>query len=197
MVKALEVAEAEARRLHASAHGSEHLLLGLLSARDAFTEMLLVDHPELTVDAVRQAIVEAADDAPHLQRLGVNLDVVRQAEHATPADRRVNLQNRLTAEFQVALDDSASKWSYLAKHKQLPRRPLSGTSLMWLTVLEPSSRAHRLLHALGVDPDRLRGAVLTAMAEPGSPPPAWPAHLRRGLLDRVYNRFTERYVVAR
>jgi len=197
LTKVMEAAEAEALRLNASAAGSEHILLGLVSARDAVTEEVLVDHPELTLEAVRRAVVEAVDDAPHLQRLGVDLDALRQAEEALPADRRVNLRNRHTAEFQRSLDDSSLKYSTLVKQNQLPRRArVSATSLCWLQVLEPGSRTHRLLQSLGVDPDRLRARVLAAMVEPGSPTPDWPAHVRRGVLDRLYERFAERAFVS-
>ena len=143
----MEAAEAEARRSNASAYGSEHVLLGLLSVPDAVTGRVLADRPELTVEAVRHAVAAAVDDAPHLKRLGIDPELLRQAEQAAPPGPRVDLRNRHTAELQVALD---------------------------------------------VGPERVRVTVLTAMAAPGSPPPAWPGHLRRGLLDRVLSRFFER-----
>jgi len=195
-IKAVEAAETEARQLNAPAYGSEHILLGLLAAPDGLTERVLADHPELTVEAFRQATTEAVDDAPHLQRLGIDLDLVRQAEQATPPGRQVALQNRHTAELQVALNDATDKMWHLVKLKQLPAPTKVGGSSLWLAVLEPGTRAHRLLHALDIDPDHLRVAVLAAMAAPGSPPPTWPTHVRRGLFDRLFSRFFERLAIA-
>lgn len=101
-----------------------------------------------------------------------------------------------TAEFQVACNDSTAKWAHLTKHKQLPRTSKVGVAHLWLAVLEPSSRAHRLLHALGADPDQLREAVLEVMTAPGSPPPTWPNHVRPSLFDRLASRFFERVNIA-
>jgi len=192
----MEAAEAEARRSNASAYGSEHVLLGLLSVPDAVTGRVLADRPELTVEAVRHAVAAAVDDAPHLKRLGIDPELLRQAERAAPPGPRVDLRNRHTAELQVALDDSSHTCGQLVKRRQLPLTRKLGSAHLWLAVLEPTSRAHRLLNALDVDPDQVRVTVLTAMAAPGSPPPAWPGHLRRGLLDRVLSRFFERVNVA-
>jgi len=195
-VPAVQAAQAQAVALNASAAGSEHLLLGLLSARGALTDRILADHPELTAESVRRAVVEAADDAPHLLRLGVDLDAVRRAEEALAAGPQATLPSRLTAEFLRANEDSALKYRELIRDGRLPRRArVDATALCWLAVLEPSSRAHRLLDALGVDPDRLRAAVLEALAEP-APAPPWPASARRTVLDRLYDRFAERAYVA-
>ena len=192
---ALQAGEAEARRLGARAYGSEHALLGLLAAGDDATRAVQQVAPDLDLVAVRRAVTDAVDDRPYLESLGIDLDAVPAArpEEALPSSAAVR---KHTAEFQVALNDSSAKWGRLTRQRKLPFRAKVTAPVLWLAVLEPAARASRLLEAMGHDPDRLRPAVLAAMAGPGRAAPEWPAEVRRGLLDRLTDRFFERVNVA-
>ena len=188
---------AHAVQLHATAHGSEHLLLGLLSTPDPVTDRVLTDHPELTVEAVRAAIVGSVIDAPRVGHLGVGLDGAPRADQDTPPGPRVTAPDRMTGELRVALDDATDKCWHLVKTRQLPGPKPIGVANLWLAVLEPSSRAHRLLQSLGIDPDELRVTVLTAMAKFGSIPPAWPTEGQRDRLGRFLAWFLVRLKIAK
>lgn len=85
----------------------------------------------------------------------------------------------------------------LEKSKALSGEQKASSSVLWLAVLEPDTRGHRLLGAMGLDAEALRGVVLTALAGPEAPTPAWPQHARPGLLTRLVLRLSNRLHVAR
>jgi hypothetical protein len=195
LLEAMNTAEAEALRLHAAACGSEHVLLGLLSARDPLTEQVLAEHPELTVEAVRHAIVEAVDDAPTCS-VSVSMwrSCGRPSWRALPIGWSAGRTGLPPSSRLLSMTRASSVGS--AQARAVPSAAAGQrTSLCWLTVLEPSCRAHRLLQALAVDPDLLRATVLRTMVapalphRPGPPMPAW-------LAGSLYSRFAERVYVA-
>ena len=57
----------------------------------------------------------------------------------------------------------------LEKSKALSGEQKASSSVLWLAVLEPDTRGHRLLGAMGLDAEVLRGVVLTALAGPEGP----------------------------
>jgi len=76
------------------------------------------------------------------------------------------------------------KLDRLRKSGALPRERKVTSAVLWLAVLEPTTRVHRLLAAIDVDVDRLREVLLTALAD-GAPTPTWPERVQHGAIHRV------------
>lgn len=190
----MAASQREAAALGADVYGSEHVLLGLLAAGGPLAEQVTSVDGGVTLDAVRQGIENAVDDAPHLQRLGVS---AVDAHVPTGTTRPVRMpRNRHTSELQASLNAGSAKWGQLRKARRLPRERKVGTAVLWLAVLEPTARASKLLRAMGSDPDRLRAAVLTALAGPGAPVPPWPSEVRPGPVTRLAHRLFDRRSVT-
>ncbi|WP_432492346.1 Clp protease N-terminal domain-containing protein [Kineococcus auxinigenes] len=178
----------EATHLGADRYGSEHVLLGLLAAAGPLTEQVRRSAPELTAQAVRSAIERGADDAPHLQRLGIDADQVLATAGGEPSRPHPAPRNRHTPEWQGALGSASVKLNRLQKSGALPREGKVTSAVLWLAVLEPGTRAQRLLAAMDLDAERIRGTVLTALTGNGSVAPPWPQQARAGFLTRLAQR---------
>ncbi len=190
----MAASQEQATRLGADAYGSEHVLLGLLTAAGPLTEQVVRVEPGLEVQVVRSAVERSADDAVHLQRLGIDTErllapaseaAAGVGEGRAPSRARRPPRNRHTPEWQQALNSASVKLSRLHESGALPRRRKVTSAVLWLAVLEPGTRAHRLLAAVDVDAERVRVAVLSALAGAGAVAPAWPEQARAGLLTRL------------
>ena len=179
----MTASQREAAAFGADVYGSEHILLGLLSAGGPLTERVVTVGSGVSLDAVREAIENAVDDAPHLQRLGVSAVATHAAAETTEPVRMP--RNRHTSELQSSLNSSSVKLAHLRKTRQLPRERKVDSAVLWLAVLEPTARASKLLRAMGSDPDRVRATVLGALAAPGTPAPHWPTEVRSGPVTRL------------
>ncbi|WP_432507374.1 Clp protease N-terminal domain-containing protein [Kineococcus arenarius] len=192
----MAASQREATRLGAGSYGSEHVLLGLLAAAGPLAEQVRRTEPGLTVQAVRSAVERGADDAPHLRRLGIDAQQVLATAGSEPPGPRPAPRNRHTPEWQAALGSASVKLSQLQKSGALPREGKVTSAVLWLAVLEPDTRAHRLLAAMDLDAERVRGAVLTVLAGSGSVVPPWPRQARAGFLTRLVQRAFARANVA-
>ncbi|MDP9393636.1 MAG: hypothetical protein M3Q27_04945 [Actinomycetota bacterium] len=97
----MAASQREATQLGAHEYGSEHVLLGLLTAGGATAEAVTRAHPSLTAEAVRSGIERAVDDLPHLQRLGIDPEQLLRAG-AESSPRGPTPRNRHTPESQAA-----------------------------------------------------------------------------------------------
>ena len=191
-VTAMKATQDEATALGARTYGSEHVLLGLLASDDDLTRRVALGCPELTADGVREAVRRSLDDAPHLARVGVAIsEAMPEPDPARPL-HRIAPRNRHTPELQTALNSASAKWGHLRDTQAVPRERRLSSAVLWLAVLEPSSRASRLLAAMGVDRDSLRAKVLTAIALVGASTPEWPVDPPLGRVARL-----ARWVIAR
>ncbi|WP_432488170.1 Clp protease N-terminal domain-containing protein [Kineococcus sp. SYSU DK018] len=192
----MAASQQQATRLGADAYGSEHVLLGLLSAAGPLTEQVRRTEPGLDAQVVRSAVERSADDAVHLQRLGIDAERLLApasgdaadagaGEGRAPSRPRPTPRNRHTPEWQQALNSASVKLNQLQKSGALPRQRKITSAVLWLAVLEPGTRAHRLLAAVDVDAERVRAAVLGTLAGAGAVVPAWPEQARAGLLTRL------------
>ncbi|MBO1751464.1 hypothetical protein J4G33_06565 [Actinotalea sp. BY-33] len=186
----------EATALGARAYGSEHVLLGLLAAGDGLTQQVARTFPDLTATAVREAVHGGLDDAPHLARLGIDVHAPEGASRAEgPAGGR-RPRTKHAPELQAALNRATATWGHLRKTGALPKESTLSSAVLWLAVLEPSARAPRLLEAMGIDPDGVRVAVLSALVAPGEPVPTWPDEVPVGPVTRLVHRVFGRTNVA-
>ncbi|WP_337059472.1 Clp protease N-terminal domain-containing protein [Kineococcus sp. G2] len=193
----MAASQEQATRLGADAYGSEHVLLGLLAAAGPLTEQVQRTEPELDARVVRSAVERGADDAVHLRRLGVDAEQLLAPAPGEESSRpRPTPRNRHTPEWQQALNSASVKLSQLRKSGALPRERKVTSAVLWLAVLEPGTRAHRLLAAVDVDAERVRTAVLSALAGAGAVAPAWPEQARAGLLTRLAQRALARVSTA-
>lgn len=194
---AMKATQDEATALGARTYGSEHVLLGLLTSDDDLTRRVALGCPGLTAEGVREAVRRSLDDAPHLARVGVNVsEAVPEPDPARPV-RRIAPRNRHTPELQTALNSASAKWGHLRNTQAVPRERRVSSAVLWLAVLEPSSRAARLLAAMGVDRNGLRTTVLTAIALAGTSTPAWPVDPPLGRVARLSRWLLARAAVSR
>jgi hypothetical protein len=170
---ALHAATDEARRLGATRYGTTHVLLGLLRTADPVTDTVTADHPQLTVDAVRVALV-----APEVR--------TPEADAGTAPTRRSTPEP--AAEFRRASRQFTAKWRPLVRARQLHPGMKLGTGELWLTVLEPATASSRVLASLGVEPDEVRPLVLATMVPDGAPVPDWPIEAPTGAVRRLVDR---------
>ncbi|MCC2314067.1 Clp protease N-terminal domain-containing protein [Cellulomonas xiejunii] len=190
---AMTATQAEATALGARAYGSEHVLLGLLVADDELTRQVVGSFPALTPAAVRAAVHGALDDAPHLARLGLAApDPTGSA--ASMAGRPPRPKH--LPELQSALNQASAKWAHLRRTGAVPKEGKVGSTVLWLAVLELPARSPHLLRAMGIDPDGVRAAVLSAAVPAGTEAPAWPAEAPTGPFTRLVHRFFGRTNVA-
>ncbi|GIG41355.1 Clp protease N-terminal domain-containing protein [Cellulomonas phragmiteti] len=194
-VAAMTATTQEATALGARAYGSEHLLLGLLRADDHLTQQVVRACPGLTVPAVRDAVRGAVDDAPHLARLGLAAD--DPAVTAPAAGQGGRLRVKHTPELQSASNQASVKWAHLRRAHALPKERTASSAVLWLAVLEPSARAPRLLEAMGIDPDGVRAAVLSALVPAGAGVVTWPTEAPVGPVMRLVHALFERTNIAR
>jgi ATP-dependent Clp protease ATP-binding subunit ClpA len=171
--EALHAAADEARRLGATRYETAHVLLGLLRTADPVTQTVTVDHPQLTVDAVRAAV-----GAPPMQN--------PEADGSTAHGRRSTPEP--AAEFRQAARRFTAKWRPLVRDRQLLPGLKLGTGELWLTVLEPATASARVVAGLGVEPDDIRPLVLATMVPDGAPVPAWPTDVPAGAVRRLLDR---------
>ena len=184
-VAAMKATQDEATALGARTYGSEHVLLGLLASDDDLTRRVARGCPALTADGVREAVRRSLDDAPHLARVGVDIaEAMPEPDSARPL-RRTAPRNKHAPELQTALNAASAKWGHLRNTQAVPRERKVSSAVLWLAVLEPSSRASRLLAAMGVDPDTLRATVLTTIARDGASTPEWPVDPPLGRVARL------------
>lgn len=192
---AMTAGDREIERAGGTAMGSEHLLLGLLTARGPLVEPVLRADPALNEEAVREALDRGLDDLPYLQRLGIDPDRVLPSSVALPRGR-LSMTGSHSSDLQTGLESASLKLDNVRKSGALPRERKVTSAVLWLTVLEPTTRVHRLLEAMDVDPNRVREAVLTALAADGAPTPTWPEQARPGPVNRVFQRIFRRLNVA-
>ena len=192
---AMTATQAEATALGARAYGSEHVLLGLLVADDGLTRQVVGSFPALTPAAVRDAVRGALDDAPHLARLGLATpDPDPTASTGATAGRQPRLKH--LPELQSALNQASAKWAHLRRTGVVPKEGKVGSTVLWLAVLEQPARSPHLLRAMGIDPDGVRTAVLSAAVPAGTEAPAWPGEAPTGPVTRLVHRFFGRTIVA-
>jgi hypothetical protein len=172
---AIRVAATRARGSGATGYGSEHVLLGLLETADPVTRRLTAQQPALTVEAVRAALPATAPPATG----DGAIDALRSRGAPAPV---------AAPEFRRVLADLTAKWRPLVRSRRLQTGGRLGSAELWLAVLEPVAASSRLLQSLGVDPERLRPAVLAGMVPDDRPVPAWPAEVPRGALRRLLAR---------
>ncbi|WP_249379726.1 Clp protease N-terminal domain-containing protein [Actinotalea sp. K2] len=185
----------EATALGAHAYGSEHVLLGLLASDDELTQKVVRAFPGLTTASVRDAVLGAVDDAPHLARLGLT---AHDPAVTVPAEREgsgTRPRTKHTPELQAALNRATVKWGHLRRTRAVPNEGKVSSAVLWLGVLEPSARVPRLLDAMGIDPDDVRTAVLSALVPPGAAVPMWPAEVPAGPITRLLHRVLGRTIV--
>jgi hypothetical protein len=195
-IAVMAATKTEATALGARAYGSEHVLLGLLASDDDLTQQVVRSFPALTTTAVRTAVHGALDDAPHLARLGI---VAPDPALTARSEGRAGVPPRTkhTAELQSALNEATAKWGHLRDTHALPKERRLSSAVLWFAVLEPSARASRLLSAMGVDPDDVRAAALSALVPPGTEVPTWPVDPPVGPVTRLFQRTFGRTNVAR
>lgn len=188
VLTAMKAAADDAHRRGHPAPGSEHLLLILVAGADPAAEAVRAAHPGLTPDRVREAVSASLDDVARLARLGLDPDLVRtvQSSSVTAGERAY------TSELLHATLDCGDKWQALVRQGELPQRFRESGEDLWLAVLEPTARSHRLLTTLGELPDDVRTTVLGHMIGPDRPVPAWPSQVRRRLPQRVVVRLLDR-----
>lgn len=174
----------EATALGARTYGSEHVLLGLLTAHDHVTQHVVDRFPGLTAPALREAVREALDDAPHLARLGISLPVASATAPSDGAARGTRPRTKHTPELQSALNQATAKWAHLRHTGAIPKERRVSSAVLWLAVLEPSARGRRLLEAMDIDPDGVRTAVLSAVVPTGAAVPTWPTEVPVGPVTR-------------
>lgn len=197
-VAVMTATQDEATRLGARRYGSEHVLLGLLAADDWLTAEVTRSFPALTRDALRAAVESAADDAPHLARLGITTETVETGRAASGAERRVAAPRAKHApELQAALSAASAKWAHLRDTHREPRERKVSSAVLWFAVLEPATRASRLLETLGVDPGGVRDVLLGVLLPAGGAVRAWPATAPLGPVSRLMQRVFERIGVDR
>ena len=199
VVAVMTATKDEATALGARDYGSEHVLLGLLAADDDLTQQVVASFPDLTTSAVRAAVRGAVDDAPHLARLGITIAAPDPSATTPPGDAQGTVPPRTkhTPELQSALDEATAKLAHLRRTQAVPKERKVGSAVLWLAALEPSARASRLLHAMGVEPDGVRTAVLAALVPAGAAVPPWPADPPVGPVFRLVRRVFGRTNVAR
>lgn len=185
----MEATQREATSLGAHVYGSEHILLGLLLTAGPVNEAISAIDSTLNYNTVHHAIINASDDAPLLHNLGLATVATQIAD--APKPQRTP-RHRHTPELQTALNTASTKWGQLRKAGYLPRQSKLDSTVLWLAVLEPSARAARLLHSIGVDPDQARSTVLSAAVGTGNPIPPWPAEVRVGPITRMVHWFFNR-----
>ncbi|MEJ5913663.1 Clp protease N-terminal domain-containing protein [Pseudokineococcus sp. 1T1Z-3] len=195
---AMKAGGREAERAGRRPMGSEHLLLGLLTARGPLLAPLVDVEPRLGEAAVREAVERSLDDQPYLRQLGIDPDAVlasASAEGTASEGRRLTTGGH-TDDLQDALYAAACKWHELRASGALRRERKVSAAVLWLAVLEPTTRVSRLLPAMGVDVDRLRAVVLTELAADRAQTPAWPEKARPGRVDRLLDRLFRRHELA-
>lgn len=196
-IAVMAATKAEATALGARAYGSEHVLLGLLACDDDLTQQVVGSSPALTTSAVRTAVHGAVDDAPHLARLGIVAPDPALTARSEGRTGGVPPRTKHTPELQSALNEATAKWGHLRDTHALPKERRLSSAVLWFAVLEPSARASRLLSAMGVDPDDVRAAALSALVPPGAAVPTWPADPPVGPVTRLFQRLFGRTNVAR
>ena len=197
IIAAMVASEREVMRVGGNAIGTEHVLLGLLATGGSVAAQVQQAEPRLTVASVRAALEQSIDDLPHLQRLGIDPQRVLASAGASYPGPLLAARGSHTAEFQGALQSASVKMSRLEKLKALSDKQKASSSVLWLAVLEPDTRGHRLLAAMALDSDVLRGVVLAALTDPEAPTPVWPEQARPGLFTRFILWLSTRLHVAR
>ena len=187
----------EATALGARDYGSEHVLLGLLAADDGLTQQVVASFPDLTTSAVRAAVRGAVDDAPHLARLGIATPDPLMTARSDNARGGVPPRTKHAPELQSALNEATAKLAHLRRTQAVPKERKVGSAVLWLAALEPSARASRLLHAMGIEPDGVRTAVLAALVPTGAALPPWPTDPPVGPVTRLVQWVFGRTNVAR
>jgi hypothetical protein len=171
--RALQAAADEARHAGSDRYETPHVLLGLLRIADPVSRTVTVEHPQLTVGAVRAA-------------LGVASGQPSDQSGSTAGDRRSTPEP--AAEFRQASRRFTAKWRPLVRDRQLRPGLRLGTGELWLTVLEPATASAPVLAALGVETDDVRPLVLATMSPDGAPVPDWPTEVPAGAVRRLVDR---------
>ena len=174
--EAISAAAEEAQRAGASRYGSEHVLLGLLRSAAPVTRLVTRDHPQLSTDNVRTAVLDSGPASGEGDG------------SSTPMPG---------PEFRRVMSHLTAKWRPLVRSRQLQPGPKLSSGDLWLAVLEPSASSARILSALGADPEEIRPTVLTTMVPEGRPVPDWPGEARTGAIERLLTRLLERLRSAR
>lgn len=186
-------AQDEARRRGDRNFGSVDVLVNLFGETDAVSAAVWAAHPRLTRERVEEAAAGTVDDTARLARLGLHPDLVDRARRFAAGARRAGPMG-MTVELDRGMRDAVAKL-FVVQRRWTVSDP-AGAGYLWLSVLEPTASAHRVLAALGERPDDVRATVLGAMTEPVGPVPAWPTEGRLpallGLVFRVIDRFAAR-----
>ncbi|MGN6391499.1 MAG: calcium/proton exchanger [Gemmatimonadales bacterium] len=153
--QALEAARAEARRLEHDAIGAEHIVLALL-----------------------------ADDAgparPALERLGLNLDRVRQRLQGGGRRRRPR-----AGTDELAYTSHAKRLIETAsKEARESGSGLSAEHLLLAALLEPRGTMGKLLSEVGAEAEQVRNAVAQTASAPSGSPAARSTRPERGAPSR-------------
>ncbi|WP_377267213.1 Clp protease N-terminal domain-containing protein [Peterkaempfera sp. SMS 1(5)a] len=160
------LAQSEARSLHHSHVGTEHLLLALAGGADGPAAGVLRDHGLETAD-LRRRIVTALDgglDQDALATLGIDLDQVRRAAEAnfgpgalqTPAHRPTRKSGH------IPFSDRAKKVLELSLREavRLKHREIGTGHLLLGLIREGDGLAARVLTEAGADLPGIRADVV-------------------------------------
>jgi ATP-dependent Clp protease ATP-binding subunit ClpA len=131
--RAVRLAQEEARVLHHTHVGTEHLLLGLLGAADSLCLQVLTSL-HLSVEGLRERV----------------LFIIGTGEH--PVEGEIPLTPAAKQVFRIAAD--------AAKHSRHPR--VDGIHLLIGLTQEKKSIGGRVLHEMGCTPSRVRKALAAA-----------------------------------
>lgn len=196
-VVVMGASEREVMRVGGDAIGTEHVLAALLATGGPVAAAVQQAEPSLTVDSVRAASDQGVDDQLHLERVGIDPRHVLAPTGTPPPGPPLPARGSHTAEFQRGLESASVKLGRLHKSGVVPRDRNANSSVLWLAALEPDTRVHRLIEAMGLDAEALRSVVLVALTGTKATKPAWPQHAHPGPLTRVIHRFSTRLHVAR
>lgn len=135
----LASAQAEARLLDHNFIGTEHILLGLIAQQDTMAAQLLA-RAEITLDAARDTVRVSVPASPQT--------ATRSAPPFTPRAKRV---------MELSLREAMA----------LKSRTIDTQHILLGLIAEGDGLGVRVIRQLGVDPDALRQAAISALG--GSP----------------------------
>ena len=162
-------AQEEARRLHSSHIGTEHLLLGLLDAEGSPTAAVLARHGltrESTVTAIRTFTGAGGLDAAALGTVGIDLDAVRTSVEAAFGPGALDAP-RGTREPRghIPLTPRAKKVLELSLREAIAAKSgsIADGHLALGMIRVGEGLAMKVIHDRGIDPAALREDIRTAL----------------------------------
>ncbi len=161
-------AQREARDLHHSRIGTEHLLLGLLDQRSSPVAAVLVAHG-LTRTTVVEGIVAHVGgddlDADALTTLGIDLDAVRDRVEATFGPGALDGGKRPGTKGHIPFSSRAKKVIELSLREAiaLQQKTITDGHIALGLLREGQGLAMKIIADRGVDPFALRQEISAAL----------------------------------